>query len=100
MQSLLCEVAKVGESLASFFSARGESFACTRLLETEGDESKPVGGGWPRYIYIERERERTRTERRSEEVESRRNTFLGCLLVLEMQRRLEEPRRFSNLERE
>ena len=52
MQSLLCEVAKVGESLASFFSARGESFACTRLLETEGDESKPVGGGWPRYIYI------------------------------------------------
>ena len=58
MQSLLCEVAKVGESLASFFSARGESFACTRLLETEGDESKPVGGGWPRYIYIYRERER------------------------------------------
>lgn len=60
-----------------------------------GDESKAVS----QLNAGERNREGT-IWKESGEVESRRNTFLGCLLVLEMQRRLEESRRFSNLERE
>ena len=77
------------------FLSSWRKFRAYSPLETEGDESKPVS----QPVDGRRLRKKERKRKESGEVESRRNTFLSCLLALEMQRRLEEPRRFSNLER-